>query len=331
MWQPDFKFTLAVIVTDITTINENLQTQILIMKKIIVVAGATGNLGGKIVNALLNRDAEVRAIVRLETDINKIKALEQKGVSVFQVDTNITSEISKHCKGAHCFVSALAGLRETIIDTQKIFVDAAVEANVKRFIPSDYSIDFTNLQEGKNRNLDLRRAFHSYIDKTPVKVTTIFNGPFMDLLVTDMPLILFKQKRILCWGSLNQIIEFTTTGNVAEFTAEAALDENTPRYLRIAGDRLSCNDFVKLLTKLTAKNYKIFKPGGINLLNVLIGVTKFFSPAKNELYPAWQGMQYMRDMMEGRVIYQKYDNDRYSKIRWTTVEEFLINEDVHIK
>ena len=62
MWQPDFKFTLAVIVIDITTINENLQTQILIMKKIIVVAVATGNLGGKIVNALLNRDAEVRAI-----------------------------------------------------------------------------------------------------------------------------------------------------------------------------------------------------------------------------------------------------------------------------
>jgi hypothetical protein len=42
-------------------------------------------------------------------------------------------------------VSALAGLRETIIDAQKVFLDAAVEANVQRFIPSDYSSDFTNL------------------------------------------------------------------------------------------------------------------------------------------------------------------------------------------
>ena len=301
------------------------------MKKIIVIAGATGNLGGKIVKALLTKDAEVRAIVRLESDGKKIKDLEQKGVKVFQVDTSNKSEISKHCLGAHCLVSALAGLKETVIDTQKIFLDAAVEANVQRFIPSDYSSDFTNLKEGQNRNLDFRRKFHEYLDMAPIKATTIFNGPFMDLLTTDMPLILFKQKRILCWGNPNQILEFTTTENVAEFTAAAAIDEHTPRYLRIAGDKLSCNDFVKLLTELTTNKYKILRPGGISLLNFLIQVTRFFSPSKNELYPAWQGMQYMRDIMEGRIIFQKYDNDRYSYIKWTSIKEFLVNEKVNLK
>ena len=301
------------------------------MRKIIVVAGATGNLGGKIVKALLALDVEVRAIVRLETDLKKIKNLEQKGVKVFQVDTSNQSEISKHCIGAHCFVSALAGLSETVIDAQKIFLDAAVQANVARFIPSDYSSDFTNLNEGQNRNLDFRRTFHKYLDESPIKATTIFNGPFMDLLTTDMPLILFKQKRILCWGNANQILEFTTTDNVAEFTAAAAVDDNTPRYLRIAGDKLSCNDFVKLLSELTTKKYKIFRPGGIGFLNFLIKVTRFFSPSKNELYPAWQGMQYMRDIMEGRIIFQKYDNDRYPYIKWTSVKEYLVNEKVDLK
>ncbi|RYG05802.1 MAG: NmrA family protein [Chitinophagaceae bacterium] len=301
------------------------------MRKIIVVAGATGNLGGKIVKALLTKDVEVRAIVRLETAVKKIKDLEQKGVKVFPVDTSNSSEISKHCIGAHCLVSALAGLKETVIGTQKVFLDAAVEANVQRFIPSDYSSDFTNLKEGQNRNLDFRRAFHKYLDKAPIKATTIFNGPFMDLLTTDMPLILFKQKRILCWGNANQILEFTTKDNVAEFTAAAAVDDHTPRYLRIAGDRLTCNDFVKLLSQLTHKKYKIFRPGGIGLLNFLIRLTRFFSPSKNELYPSWQGMQYMRDIMEGRIIFQKYDNDRYPYIRWTSVKEFLINERVDLK
>jgi saccharopine dehydrogenase-like NADP-dependent oxidoreductase len=166
------------------------------MKKIII-AGATGNLGSKITNALIAKEAEVIAIVRLSTDINKIKALEEKGVKVFAVDTTNKSEIAKHCIGAHCFVSAISGLGETIIDAQKIFLDAAIEANVHRFIPSDYSIDFTNLLEGKNRNLDWRRAFHKYLDTKPIKATSIFNGAFMDLLTTDMPLILLKQKRIL--------------------------------------------------------------------------------------------------------------------------------------
>ncbi len=296
------------------------------MKKVIVVIGATGNLGTKIVNALLDKGAEVRAIVRLETNAEKIKQLEESGVKVFQIDTSIQSEISKHCIGADCVVSAIAGLGETIIDAQKIFLDAAIEAKVKRFIPSDYSTDFTNLVAGKNRNLDFRRSFHAYLDKAPIKATTIFNGAFMDLLTTDMPLILFNKNRILCWGNSNQIMEFTTTHNIAEFTANAAMEDDTPRYLRIAGDRLSCNDFVQLLSQLKGKKYKLFRPGGIGLLNTVIKLTRFFSPSKNELYPAWQGMQYMRDMMEGRVIFQKYDNDRYPEIRWNSVKDFLIKE-----
>lgn len=301
------------------------------MKKIIVVVGATGHLGAKIVKALLAKDVEVRAIVRLETETKKIKDLEQKGVKVFQVDTSNKSEISKHCIGGHCLISALAGLEETVIDAQKIFLDAAVQANVPRFIPSDYSSDFTNLKEGQNRNLDFRRKFHEYIAQTSIKATTIFNGPFMDLLITDMPLILFKQKKILCWGNANQIIEFTTIDNVAEFTAAAAVDDATPRYLRIAGDKLSCNDFVNLLSEMTAKKYKIFRPGGIRLLNFLIKMTRFFSPSENELYPAWQGMQYMRDIMEGRIIFQEYHNDRYSNIKWTSVKEFLGNHKEKLK
>lgn len=70
------------------------------MKKTIVIAGATGNLGGKIVEALLRRDANVKAIVRLETDSKKITELEAKGVKVFQVDWNNKSEIIKHSVGA---------------------------------------------------------------------------------------------------------------------------------------------------------------------------------------------------------------------------------------
>jgi len=301
------------------------------MKKIIIIAGATGNLGGKIATALLAKGAEVRAIVRHETDAIKIKNLEEKGVLVFQVDTNNKSEISKHCAGADCMVSALAGLRETVIDAQKIFLDAAIEAGVPRFIPSDYSSDFTNLVEGQNRNLDFRREFHTYLDSQPIQATTIFNGPFMDLLTTDMPLILFKKQRILCWGNPDQIVEFTTTYNVADFTAEVALDDNTPRFLRIAGDRLSCNDFVKLLTEITNEKYKLFRPGGIGFLYTVIALTRFFSPSKNELYPAWQGMQYMRDMMEGRIIFQEYANDRYSNVNWTSAKEFLIQEKIDAK
>jgi NmrA-like family len=293
------------------------------MQKIIVIAGATGNLGGKIVDALIANGAMVIA-----TDNNKIQTLQQKGVQVFQVNTSDASAIAQHCVGAHCMVSALAGLRETIIDVQKILLDAALQANVPRFIPSDFSSDFTNLVIGNNRNLDLRREFHTYLDATSIKATSIFNGAFMELLTTDMPLILLKPKRILCWGNPNQLMELTTTHNIAEYTAQAAMDDTAPRYLKIAGGVLCCNDFVKLLSELTHHNYKLLRPGGIGLFNFVIKMTRFFSRSKSELYPPWQGMQYMRDMMEGRIDVQKNDNDRYANINWTSVKDFLVAEKI---
>jgi uncharacterized protein YbjT (DUF2867 family) len=293
------------------------------MQKIILVAGATGNLGGKITYALLANGAHVKALVRAETAPEKIQVLRQKGAEICQVQAWNKAEIARYCIGVDCVVSALSGLRETIIDAQKVLLDAAVEARVARFIPSDFSIDFTNLRPGQNRNLDFRRDFKQRLDAAPIKATSIFNGAFMELLTTDMPLIMDKQKKILCWGNPAQTMEFTTTHNIAEYTALAALDATTPRALRIAGERRSSNGFVQLRSEQTGTAYKLFRPGGIGLFNIVIKLARFFSPGKTELYPAWQGMQYMRDMMEGRVDVTKNDNARYSSMLWTNAKEYL--------
>ena len=47
------------------------------MAKIILLAGGTGNLGQRVINALVGRDAEVRAVVRASSDIEKIHMLEK--------------------------------------------------------------------------------------------------------------------------------------------------------------------------------------------------------------------------------------------------------------
>jgi uncharacterized protein YbjT (DUF2867 family) len=295
------------------------------MDKTILLLGATGNLGGKIADALLQENAKVKALVRTSTDTAKIAALEAKGIQVVVVDTNNIPAIAAHCAGAHCMVSALAGLQDTIIDTQKNFLDAAVQAGVPRFIASDYCIDYTNLVPGKNRNLDSRRDFAKLLDSANIQATSIFNGAFMELLTGEMPLILFKKHKILCWGNPNQLMEFTTTHNIANYTAKAALEASTSRHLHIAGDKLSCANFVTLMAAISGRQYKIFRPGGIGLLNTLIKITRFFSPAKKELYPAWQGMQYMRDMMEGRIDVTKNDNARHKAMQWTTVKDYLLH------
>ncbi|WP_036678784.1 NmrA family NAD(P)-binding protein [Daejeonella oryzae] len=287
------------------------------MGEVIVVAGATGNLGERIVRELLSKGAEVRALVRSSSDAGKVNMLENSGVKVFKVNLLNAGEVALACQGASCVVSALAGLRDVIVDTQKVLADAAVLAGVPRFIPSDYCLDFTNLRDGQNRNLDERREFQQYIDKLPIAATSIFNGPFMDLLTGPMPMILFKYKRILYWGNADQSIDFTTMDDTAAFTANAALDSSSPRFLKIAGEQISARQMAVILSEVSGHHFKLFKAGGLGLLNLLIKVARTISPAEKELYPAWQGMQYMRDMFEGRARISHYDNDRYPGMHWT--------------
>ena len=293
------------------------------MKKSIAVAGATGDLGERIVRALVDQGADVRVLVRASSNGAKMGEFEKLGVHVVKLTAWTVDEVAKACRGVSCVVSALSGLRETVIDAQKVLLDGAVAAGVPRFIPSDYSIDFTKLPAGRNRNLDLRREFHHYLDKAPIAATTIFNGPFADMVTGQMPIILFNLNRVMVWGNADQRIDFTTKDDTAAFTASAALDDSTPRFLHIAGDQLSIRELTSVVSEVSGKQFGLLRLGGLGTLGTFIKVAQFVAPGADDVYPAWQGMQYLRDMIDGRGKAAAVDNDRYPNKRWHTVKDVL--------
>jgi nucleoside-diphosphate-sugar epimerase len=227
------------------------------------------------------------------------------------------------CAGADCVVSALSGLREVIVGMQTRLVKAAVAAGVARFIPSDYSIDYTKLPDGSNRNLDLRREFNQRLDQQPIQATSVLNGMFMDLLTGQAPLVLFGPKRILYWGDADQPLDFTTIEDTAAFTAVAALDATTPRYLRVAGEVASIRGVQAAASAATGESFGLLRAGGLGVLATMIKVTRTLVPARNEVFPPWQGMQYMHNMFTGLPKLEPLDNDRYPEIRWTPIREVL--------
>jgi nucleoside-diphosphate-sugar epimerase len=289
----------------------------------IVVAGATGNLGGRIVEALVGRGACVTALVRPGAAPDRVERLQGLGAAVARVDLSRAAEATSACAGAACVVSALAGLHDVIVDAQSALLDAAVRARVPRFIPSDFSIDFTRLRPGENRNLDLRRDFHRRLERTSVAATTVFNGAFAELLTGQMPLILWRVSRVLCWGDADQRLDFTTIDDTAAFTASAALDPATPRFLRIAGDQLSARELAAVTSEVTGRRFRLLRPGGLRVLGVLITVARRLAPGEGQLYPPWQGMQYMHNMFDGRAALAPLDNARYPGRRWTTARDVL--------
>ena len=289
----------------------------------VVVAGATGNLGARIVKALVSQGATVKAVVRPGTEQSRIEKLRLLGVEVAEVNLGSVDEVKAACLGASCVVSTLLGLRQVMVDTQTVLLEGAMKAGVPRFIPSDYAMDFTKLQPGTNRNLDLHRDFQQRVDASGVQATSILNGMFMDLLTGEAPFYLWKIRRVLCWGDPDQKMDFTTMDDTAVFTARAALDDKAPRWLRVAGDQLSARELAEIASQVTGKEFKVLRPGGLALFGSLIRLARRIKPAPQEPFPAWQGMQYMHNMYEGSALMTGLSNDRYPEVQWTRVQDVL--------
>jgi hypothetical protein len=235
------------------------------------------------------------------------------------------------CAGADCVVSALQGHEDVIVGVQSRLLNAAIKASARRFIPSDFSLDFTKLPVGANRNFDLRRTFHQRADQliqksnSTIQLTSIFQGALTELLGSGWVLLDYKKLRVTYFGSADTVMEFTTTANTAEFTAAVALDPNpTPRKLLIAGTRLTPKETQEVAKSVTGVDFKLKRLMSVGMLHTVIALMRFFKPGrKDEVMPMWVGMQYGYCMALGVASPERLDNDRYQGIRWAGPDEVI--------
>lgn len=297
------------------------------MNPSIALAGTGGDLGGRIAKALVARGATVRALVRPGLKTAERARIEALGVTLVAADPADIDAMAAAITGTACVVSALNGLHEVMIDRQGVLLDAAVQAGVPRFISSDYAADFTKTEPGRNRNFDLRRAFMVRADQAPIRVTSILNGAFLDMLGADMPIIRPRIHRVLYWHDADQVLDFTTKDDVAAFTAAATMDGATPRILRIAGDSVSVRDIAATLSDVTGARYRPLWAGSLGSLGLMIRIGRLAAPQPKAAFPPWQGMQYMRDQFSGLVRLMPLDNGRYPGLKWTSVRDHLATLD----
>ncbi|MBA8815763.1 uncharacterized protein YbjT (DUF2867 family) [Microbacterium halimionae] len=293
------------------------------MTNTILVAGATGDLGQRIVRELLQHDVRLRVLTRPGS--TKAAALfgDADRVDIVTAAYSDHGALTAAISGVDVVVSAVSGVRPVIVDAQRALLKATVAAGVPRFIPSDYAADYRQISPGSNRNFELRREFAADVDAAPVQATSILNGMFTDLLANEAPMILFGRRRVLFWSSADQILDFTTKDDVARVTALAALDNDAPRVIEIAGAQVSARDVARTMTELTGTPFKLQWAGTTATLSAMSKIGKTLSKNPDETFPAWQGMQYFVSMFSGQAQLHHVDNDRYGPHTWTTVRDVL--------
>lgn len=146
--------------------------------KNVIVVGGGGNLSPAIVDALVKspHNYSVSVLSREQSTYQP-----PTGVKLFKTDYTHDSLVSA-LKGQDAVVSAVASSGSAITDQKKI-IDAAIEAGVKRFFPSEYGSDTTsplilNYAPRWSSKIEIRNYLKSKQDK--LEWTVVFNGFFFD-------------------------------------------------------------------------------------------------------------------------------------------------------
>lgn len=293
-------------------------------KLTVLVVGSTGMFGSKIVSALLDKgDVNVQAMVRSINDSNeenrkKIDAMKVKGATIVEGNMMQPETLLPACAGVDVVVSAI-GNNEVTVPGQKNLIDAAKQQGVKRFVPSDYSVDYRKLDYGDNDNLDMRKEVFEYLQQSGLEYTLVLNGAFMDI-ITHMPLFDPEHQTFQYWGDGQMPLDLTTTDDTAKYVAEAVSDPGLANTaLEIAGDTLTPKQLKATYEEATGTQLTEKSLGSIAEMQAWITTKKASAKSLNE----YVFHQYMYAMLSGKGKLDQIGNARYPNIKPTTVKQFL--------
>ena len=144
----------------------------------VALAGATGNLGPAILTSLLSASIPTTVLTR-PSSASKIPS----GPTIREVDYTSHESLVVALQGIDVVVSNL-GFTD-LFTNQKALIDAAVEAGVKRFIPSEFGSDTANPLVRKlpvfADKVKVQEYLESVVEKNPgFSYTYLYTNSFLD-------------------------------------------------------------------------------------------------------------------------------------------------------
>lgn len=131
----------------------------------VAVAGATGDMGLPVVEALLAAGFHVTGLTR-QSSRNASKLPTHPRLVVAEVDYNSISSLKAALEDHRSVVSTLAS---TYVGEQNPLIDAAVAAGVKRFMPSEFGSNVLNPKRNKLPVFEGKVKTHEYLKTVATK------------------------------------------------------------------------------------------------------------------------------------------------------------------
>src|SRR6266446_2931188 len=238
--------------------------------KIALVTGATGKQGGAVVEALLTRGHQVRALTRNPASPAAIRLREQ-GVEIAVGDFTDHDSLVRAARGAEAVYAMSTPYEqgpEKEIAQGMTITDAAKAAGVAHFIYS--SVASANLATGVS-HFDSKYAVEKHLQASGMPYTIVAPVFFMENLLQPWMLSSLRQGKLAMAMPASRSLQQITVADIGAFVA-AVIERNDTvfgRRFEIAGDELTGQEAAAILSKVMGRaiSYEGFPPDVLRAQN----------------------------------------------------------------
>ncbi|MDL5205972.1 SDR family oxidoreductase [Streptomyces sp. ALI-76-A] len=226
----------------------------------VLVVGATGSLGGKVVDELLKRGKNVRALVRPATDASR---LEERGVEIARGDMLDLDSLVTAMNGADAVITTAAGYTRGgknahAIDTvgNANLAEAAHRAGIRRFVLTSI---LTSDQTPQVPHFWHKKTAEDKLEQLGVPFVALRPGAFLDQVAT-MAGNPIDKGRLIWMAKATVPLTFVHTSDLAAYLA-AAVDAQAANGERIdiGWDRpVSMREVAHLMGRRAGKKIKVW-------------------------------------------------------------------------
>ncbi|MGA8047848.1 MAG: NAD(P)H-binding protein [Dermatophilaceae bacterium] len=228
----------------------------------ILVCGATGDLGGRIVQRLVSDDHAVRALVRSQSPAG---ALEDLGVEIARGDLRDRASLAAALVGvttvvttANAISRVLAGAKDVSIASVDVagnrnLVAAAREAGVRRFV----FVSAAGVDRGMADLAPLaaaKRATERLLRESGMQVVLVRPDMFQEVWLAPTSGIDPAKGKALIYGTGDTPVRYVAVADVATLTARLAVVDSPPRIVEFGGpEPLTRNEVVAAFEAATGR------------------------------------------------------------------------------
>ncbi|KAI1151669.1 NAD(P)-binding protein [Nemania diffusa] len=300
---------------------------------LVLVAGATGNIGQKLLASLLRRGHQVRALARSPPTALPAATARQLERFVQGTSYHDVAALDAACAGVDAVVCAYAGAPELQVEGQLFLLRAAARARARVFVAASWNADWRRQALGDHESYD---AYHCFRRLAALSCTLrphyVLSGILAEVLFSAPGRVSFapenhgvwdaEGRRVEVWGDPACRWQWTSEADAAEFAAAIVEREDAAEggFWTVCSGYDTLEDIARVYGQVRGTTVEVERVGSVEELRekALAG------RARSHPTTMWDyiGYFYVLFIVDGTWRPGPFDNEKLG-VKGTSLEEYL--------